>query len=201
VEAEQELNTWAQENPEELLVLYVSHCLGQGCEAMTRTALQTLGVATVTDPEQLVGATYGSMRALGKAKGGGSLVAVFGLVEEEYDPTIQCYGESVSMLHHRPRANGSRTEAAVDWKEVSRLQPTLAAARTQHPEWFSSCYGSSAEREAAFAPLWTYLRQASSVAPSSTGELRMLQAHWQYSTSSIAQGVLHTSSILEDERR
>ena len=29
----------------------------------------------------------------------------------------------------------------------------------------------------------------------------MLQAHWQYSSSSIAQGFLHGSSILDDESK
>lgn len=34
-----------------------------------------------------------------------------------------------------------------------------------------------------------------------TGKLWMAQAHWQYSATSVAEGVLHNSSILLDESK
>jgi len=158
-----ELIPFANANPNELLLLYVSHCAGTlDCQARTLDVLNRTGVPTCADGGALAGATYGSAKAMGRLAGGGAMLAIFGFVEENYDASITCYNGPAPAGH---------------------------------------CYGGQAGQDAAFQPLWSYLRAHGAPAPAATGELRMLQAHWQYDAASIAQGVLFASSILDDESR
>ena len=156
-DAVQELVEFANRNPNELVLLYVSHCDGDGCMARTRQALGSIGVPTCTDGHQLYGATYGSTKAMGRLSGGGAVLAIFGFVAENYNDALKCY---------------------------------VGAAY---------CYES--DPGAALEPMWTYIRGLSAMAPAASGELQMIQAHWQYDAASIAAGVLHVSSVLDDESR
>ena len=156
-EAVQELVGFANRNPNELLLLYVSHCEGDGCVERTQQALESIGVPTCTDGNRLHGATYGSAKAMGRMSGGGAMLAIFGFVAENYDDALKCYVGT------------------------------------------AFCYQS--DPGAVLEPLWSYIRQLSATAPASSGELQMIQAHWQYDADSIAAGVLHASSVLDDETR
>ena len=92
-DAVQELVTFANENPNELLLLYISHCQGDGCNERTQQALEQIGVPSCTDGNQLSGATYGSVKKMGRLSGGGALLAIYGFVAENYNSALTCYGD------------------------------------------------------------------------------------------------------------
>ena len=178
-----ELVTFANQNPNELILVYVSHCAGPNCMQRTQDAVRGMGVPTCTDGAQLFNATYGSVKTMGRLPPGGAMLVIFGFVEENYDRSIKCYGGGVEWA----------VNATVG---VNRSNRAVGAAEA---DWPYSCYGKDASK--AFEPLWTYLRGLSAQPPAASGELRMLQAHWQYDADSIAAGVLHASSILDDVSR
>ena len=51
----------------------------------------------------------------------------------------------------------------------------------------------------AWSAFWGYMDKTSAVAPSPSGQLAMLQAHWQEGVEDIATGVLTGKSLLLDE--
>jgi hypothetical protein len=145
-----ELVGFANANPGELIIIYVSHCDGEGCMGKSQTAISGEGIPICTDGNKLKGATYGSVLEMGKLKGGGSVLAIFGFVNENYNAGIQCYGSSV---------NANQTNAV-----------------QLGPDGLFYCYSSDkGEQDAAFNPFWGYLRTLSARAPAASGELSMLQ--------------------------
>eukprot|EP00049_Salpingoeca_infusionum_P001303 m.47215 g.47215 ORF g.47215 m.47215 type:complete len:331 (-) comp10964_c0_seq1:2066-3058(-) len=55
--------------------------------------------------------------------------------------------------------------------------------------------------DAPFTKFWSYMNVTTAQKPPLDGTLSMLQAHWQSSTFSVEQGILHGSSLLLDESR
>jgi hypothetical protein len=166
----QNIKDWSAANSAELVLIYGSHCDGKsdsdksGCQGAYTQALSEAGIPLIQCNE-IAGMTVGD------AMSRGSVIATWGCVEENYDPSIKCYGDIVA-------SNSS----------ARRLGDTFV------------CYGSNADK--AFSALWQNLEGLTNVdeAPhKGEGTLWMAQAHWQYDTSSVAQGVLHGSCILEDE--
>lgn len=79
---------WCSNNPNELVIFYITGCDGVGCLEAAAGLLANYKVNTISDCEQLQGMTF--LDALKK----GSLLGVLGCVEEQYDPTQNCYGPS-----------------------------------------------------------------------------------------------------------
>ena len=163
-----------------------------------------MGVPICTDGRQLFNATYGSVKAMGRLPPGGAMLAIFGFVNENYDASIRCYGGGLEANASYGgglvvNASQDRTAAAtIAMTPPARLPHAPPAARAS-VDWPWSCYGSDASK--AFEPFWAYLRGISARAPAASGQLEMLQAHWQTDADSIARGTLHASSVLDDESR
>ena len=129
VDAVQELITFANENPNELLLLYISHCQGANCQAATQAALANIGVPSCTDGGQLHGATYGSVKTMGRMSGGGAMLAIYGFVAENYDASLTCYGDWGDCY----AGGGKEEEGAFDplWnymRQVSAEAPASSGA-------------------------------------------------------------------------
>lgn len=91
----EEVKRWCNQNPDELVVLYITDCEGDdGCLDKTKELLSKQEVYTVSDCSQLADLTYSDAQSLGHLKAGGSLVSVIGCTTENYDPSINCYGKS-----------------------------------------------------------------------------------------------------------
>eukprot|EP00405_Crypthecodinium_cohnii_P026012 CAMPEP_0206488706 /NCGR_PEP_ID=MMETSP0324_2-20121206/42618_1 /ASSEMBLY_ACC=CAM_ASM_000836 /TAXON_ID=2866 /ORGANISM="Crypthecodinium cohnii, Strain Seligo" /LENGTH=332 /DNA_ID=CAMNT_0053967873 /DNA_START=20 /DNA_END=1018 /DNA_ORIENTATION=- len=176
-----EVKAWVSQNPNELVLLYASHCDGQSdddkksCHSKVQQAFKDAGIYelqcnSLKDMTVELAMTSGSV---GSGKG-----SVVGLLDcgmaENYDSSITCYGDI--LAEQQLIKNG-----------------TLSA-----PEASYVCYGDDSDK--AFNKFWTYMSKTVSSMPSD-GRLWMAQAHWQYDAKSIAQGTLHGSCILEDESK
>ena len=91
---------WASEHPDQLVLLYLSHFEGDGCEEETAKLLRTLRVKAIRATEsascadQLRDLTYAQARAMSaQPLGGGSVLALFDCTDENYDPSVNCYGK------------------------------------------------------------------------------------------------------------
>ena len=64
-----------------------------------------------------------------------------------------------------------------------------------------TCYRNDSSRALPLTRMWNYLGNVSAAGPPADGRLYSHQALWQETDASVAIGVLHGSSLLEDERR
>jgi hypothetical protein len=90
----EEVKRWCNQNPTELVVLYVTDCDGDdGCLDKTKELLAQQDVYTVSECSSLANLTFAEAQQKGHLKAGGSLVSVLGCTTENYDPTLNCYGK------------------------------------------------------------------------------------------------------------
>lgn len=166
---------WASEHPQELVLLYLSHFAGDGCEEQVLQLLRSLRVKTIRATEsvscadQLRGLSYAQARAMsaqplsaGGGGGGGSVLALVDCTDEHYDASLACYAQDFV------------------------------------------CYESWPAHTAAlpFARLRAHLLNVTAAGPdASSAQLWMAQMHWQNTAQTIALGTLHRSSILLDVER
>lgn len=87
-----ELKKWTAVNSKELVILYLSHFDGEGCVDSVTALLQETGVPFIKDCSQLA-MTYSNALSFSKLLSGGHLMAVFDCMDENYDPSIECYGK------------------------------------------------------------------------------------------------------------
>lgn len=85
---------WCTAHPDELVILYLSHFDGDGCEDQVADILQQYHVQSVRgDCSPLASWSYDQAKQHAKLTAGGSLLAVFDCMEENYDSSINCYGK------------------------------------------------------------------------------------------------------------
>ena len=89
-----EIISWCNENKDELVILYLNKCDGQeGCqEATVQLLTNKFGIRTITDCSKLSTMTVRSAKVSGALLTGGSLLAVYDCMLEQFDETINCYG-------------------------------------------------------------------------------------------------------------
>jgi hypothetical protein len=93
---------WLQraENSEELVLLYISHCEADGdndtkgsrCEQSSAELLKQLGIYTLTDCTPLVDLSVDTVKESGRLLNGGSIIAIFNCVNENYVDSVNCWG-------------------------------------------------------------------------------------------------------------
>jgi hypothetical protein len=100
---------WANANPDDLVILYLSHFDGDGCEDEVVKLLTTLRVkmirntSTTSCQQQLQGLTYGKAKSMSTLHDGpGSVLAIFDCTEENFDPTINCYNKDYTCYDSWP---------------------------------------------------------------------------------------------------
>jgi hypothetical protein len=184
-DAVQELVAFASQNPDELIILYISHCFGDNCMELTKTLLQGIAVPTCTDGSQLTGATYGSIKQMGALPGGGAMLGLFGAVNENYNDQISCYSggvggrrngtSSTAAAAAAVRAGAGAAASSSSSSSSSSSNISNSSSSTSQPDGLWYCYGDQSAQESAFEPMWSYLRTVSARLPDPSGSLNMLQ--------------------------
>lgn len=90
----QEIVSWANQHPsvEDLVLIYVSHCEGHGCDDAVADALAKANITRIADCSQVMSLSVGEAAEKGRLKGGGSVLALDGCVDENYNSTLACSG-------------------------------------------------------------------------------------------------------------
>lgn len=171
-----ELVQWASHYPTELVLVYGSHCAGTNCTQMFKDTLDSSQIPRI-ECEDVAGLTLGTALTRGHLPNGGSVLAIQDCVDENYEPSITCYGD---LLGHA----------------INDTNRTSLSAGVDQPRSRFSCYGSDSQM--AFDPLWAYMNKTCGVQHQG---LWMAQAHWQNDASTIAQGEVDRSCILKDESK
>lgn len=103
------ISSWANSHPNDLVILYLSHFDGDGCEEEVVKLLQSMRIkmirqtSTSTCQQQLQGLTYGKAKAMSQLHDGeGSVLAIFDCTEENYDPSINCYNKDYTCYDSWP---------------------------------------------------------------------------------------------------
>lgn len=95
-DAVQEVIDFAGSNPDELIILFLSHFDGAStAEQDSKDALSGLGVYVAACAE-LTNLTVNGAMVLGELSSGGHVLAMDGCVAENYDSSITCYVSSLS---------------------------------------------------------------------------------------------------------
>jgi len=191
-----EILQWAASNPTELVVLYGSHCNDDDCSKMFYAALELAKIPRVECAE-IINLTLGSAMSRGRLPKGGSVLGIFGCVEEHFVPAIRCYG---SFAENDTSRTGNTLQSHALQRRaigVANVSAPPMGGRDPHTVW--TCYDSQADK--AFGPFWEYMANMSDGRGKRQSKLWMTQAHWQTDASSIAQGELKASCVLLDESR
>lgn len=101
---------WSAENPDDLVIFYLSHFDGDGCESAVESLLQKNDVFYVKDCSALATLTYSNAKAAAtKSKLGrkGATMAIFDCTEENYDEKINCYGKDFVCYDSWPQNTSS----------------------------------------------------------------------------------------------
>jgi hypothetical protein len=74
------------ENQDQVVVLYISHCEGDGaCVAQTKSLFDSMSISYIDDCQRFASLTY--KQALGM-----NILGIFDCVQEQFDESINCYG-------------------------------------------------------------------------------------------------------------
>jgi len=153
-----EVVAWCGANPDELVVMTVWSCEGDGCDGLVASTLAAAGISPVTDCGFFANMTLGGARQRAAGlPGGGQLLVVTGATEGEescsysnYEPDVACSGFdtitasapadlSMAVAGCLAAAGVAETDGALP---VDALAPGQAAA-------LISCAAGLAERAAA----------------------------------------------------
>lgn len=212
-----EVTSWAKQNPDELVMLYGSHCDGKSdsdkssCASKYDSVLGSMGIKRI-DCGDIQGLTLGGAMDSGKLGTGGSVLAVYGCVSENWDDDVKCYdavtkdgADPVIALRSAAEKDESLRPALelVLQKYGNRSIPeeSRVTSGAEHPE-ATLCWGSESDK--AFNKLWSYMSAHCDTATApchGLGRLCMAQAIWNADAAQIAQGILHLSCILDDESK
>lgn len=93
---------WANKHPDDLVVMYISHWDGDGCQDAVTNLLKSLSINTITECSSLSTLTYGEAKQASKLTGGGYLIAVYDCTNEYYDDSINCYSKDFTCYDSWP---------------------------------------------------------------------------------------------------
>jgi hypothetical protein len=174
-----EMIGWLADNPEELAMLNVWDCEGDGCMDAVTSLVRTAKITTISDCATLKGLTLGAARALGALPDGGALLVITGTgsasgaacAKSHYDATLECYGESKQQLRQQALPRDGLVNGC--WKTDADHQEHVDRMLTSLDDFLVS------------GLLNTSFMQA--------------QALWQEGTKTVVEGTLRNSSLLRDE--
>jgi hypothetical protein len=107
-----EISEWCNDHPNELAILYISAWDGEeNCDASVSSLLENMGIYTIKNCGDLSQLTYQQALGMAKLQGGGSLLAVFNCMTEQYDETINCYGRKDGVDFACYESRGENTTA------------------------------------------------------------------------------------------
>ncbi|KAK3252162.1 hypothetical protein CYMTET_38529 [Cymbomonas tetramitiformis] len=238
--AVREMVEWsnANPNPEDLVVLGVTACSGDGCADAAKKVLKDAGVSFINDCSVLKDFTVADALQKGQLQGGGHLLATFDCWQGNYVPANTCSGYDTSKerslmdgkstfpcipadvdpaapfaelmpsqrheLFECSRALRQRTEGAQSAHFFGSARSLLSSSPQTQAEGIPkpyTCYTDSSTKELPVNRMMAYLQKVADEGPPADGRLYTYQALWQEDASSVVLGILHGSSLLEDEER
>jgi len=175
-----EIISWCNENKDELVVLYLNKCDGQdGCQEATVQLLNKFGIRTITDCSMLSTMTVRSAKVSSTLLTGGSLLAVYDCMIEQFDETINCYGAS------KETGTYSCYDDSTSDIPMAAMKKYLNDATSKLPTDDGRLWMAQVRINNIFMKLF----------------IASHQGHWQSTAESVVLGTLHNSSILLDESR
>lgn len=124
-----ELISWTEKHPSELVVLYLSHFDGDGCQDSVTALLTELKVPMIKDCS-LLSLPYQQIQTMATLSvGKGRLLAVFDCMAENYDPSIECYGKDFVCYDSWPENTTQVAFSAFDayMTSTTSADPTLSS--------------------------------------------------------------------------
>lgn len=128
----QQVLDWANANPSDLIVLYISHEDGDGCQAAVENLLAQEKVYTIKDCSVLSNLTYNAAKSQAVKWGGegrnGAVLALFDCTEENYDEKINCYGKDFVCYDSWPKNTSSipMSHLSTHLQSVTSVDPSMA---------------------------------------------------------------------------
>jgi hypothetical protein len=124
---------------DELTLLYISHIEGKSCEDCTTPVMEVLqqsNIQYITDCSTINQLTYQAAQSMGKIDNStGSLLAVFDCMDENYDPSITCYGYSHKTkytCYEDVEAEGADSaHTAVPWQHFDSYMKVYTSPPTE----------------------------------------------------------------------
>ena len=179
-DAVSEVISWCDAHPEELVIFYLTSCDGdEGCKEAALDLMSTLGVYTISDCSELETLTIDDANAMARLPSGGSLLGLYDCVDQQYDPSVNCYGKEFACYECWDREN------------------------TEYPWEKMATYMDSATNQVPTSDGRLWMAQVCPTCCLGHSKLIFMcpQAHWQSTAGSITIGTLHNSSLLLDEQR
>ena len=87
-----DIERWCAKNDDELVVLYINDCIGDECDQKAHDLVHQREYYVIPDLPTLSNLTVQQAKTLGKFHGNCSIAVLFDFINENYDPSIQCYG-------------------------------------------------------------------------------------------------------------
>lgn len=163
-----EVDTWLASHPDELVLMLISDC--EGGDACRQAVSSVLAAANLTRSECSVVArrTVSAVREMAQRPRGGALVIVGAeCVNENYDPTIECFGFASS--------DGDNGGDDDDGDSDVHHDANVDAFKN-----YFNCHGEN--KQVPWQRLWTDLVARTANPPDAGVDmLSMAQGHWQYS--------------------
>jgi hypothetical protein len=123
-ESIREIQTWNSQNPNELVILYLSHFDGDdGCKDAAIAFLASMNVSTVVDCNDLSSLTVGEAKYKSSLPNGGYLFSISDCMEEYFDSTINCYGSDFVCYDSWPENTSS-----IPWNKLKEYMTMMTAS-------------------------------------------------------------------------
>jgi hypothetical protein len=182
----QEVISWCEVNPSELVVMVVWDCIGDGCDSAVSAALTDAGINPVIDCTDFKAMSLGSAKARGELENGGHFLVI-------HAPALPNGEPSCSYSNYLPSNACSGTLELSEGRHVASNENVFR------------CYDGEANQAIPIDFMFSYLDNTSAAFPSSaantTGQLWQMQGIWQETVASVILGTQVRSSLLEDEAR
>ena len=124
----QDIINWANQNPDDLIILYLSHWDGDGCKEAVTDLLTSFQINTITTCNTLATLTYAEAKAASQLANGGYLLAIYDCTNEYYDSSINCYAKEFTCYDSWPE---NTTSIPFDALQTYMLQTTTQDPTTK----------------------------------------------------------------------
>mmetsp|Transcript_29050 Transcript_29050/g.37494 ORF Transcript_29050/g.37494 Transcript_29050/m.37494 type:complete len:362 (-) Transcript_29050:84-1169(-) len=207
-----EVIEWCGANQDELVLMDIVDCNGDGCNEAVTTALEDLAIPSITTCDWFNNASLSDAREAATLSNGGQLLALIGgCTQMNYEPSIACSGYNKTK-NNNDNELLSCFDTSKDLFEKKTLSEQIEQCTKEENEELLKkdaknvyrCYDDDITNEFPINRMFEYLDNTSASYDSSfkhTGQLWQMQSLWEETDASVALGTLARSSLLEDEVR
>jgi len=166
---------------DDLVVLGITDFRTEGVKSSVQAMLRARGIPYYEDCALLKGLTVAEAMQKAGLPGGGHVLAIFDCWAMNYDPSVACSGFQWA-----------------DGREVATEADRSASGAGRLPETYT-CYNDSSTKDFPLARMYAYIDKVLAAGPPDDGRLYTVQALWQETHRSVEVGLLHGSSLLNQE--